>query len=135
MIFFRDEFRSIHKVNSSFTEAQITWNNNWVTFLDGILQLHTLRDGHETVSLPYKLRRLSISIREHFNNKVVTVDGKSVIVANIFVKDFMTRCGGVLIEDIQYRKLPVYEEENITLKTLQFVPRSLSNSDVSRHDF
>lgn len=134
-ILYRDEFRSIHNVNPSFTEAQITWNNNWVTFLDGILQLRTLRNMYDTVVQPYRLRRLSISIKEHFNNKVITTDNKTVMVANVFAKELITRCGGVYIEDIQFRKLPALYERTMQLKTLKFIPRYLSHTDVSKHYF
>ncbi|XP_026316598.1 uncharacterized protein LOC113227796, partial [Hyposmocoma kahamanoa] len=127
---YKDEFRSIHKVNPTFTEAQITWNNNWVTFLDGILQLHILRGTYDSVCQPYQLRRLTIDIKEHFNNKLLTTDNKSVMLANIFVNDLTTRCGGVVIEDIQLRKLPVHDEGTAALRILRFIPRFLSHTDI-----
>ncbi|XP_026333200.1 fatty acid synthase-like [Hyposmocoma kahamanoa] len=128
---YKDEFRSIHKVNSTLTEAQITWNNNWVTFLDGILQLHILRRSYDdTVCQPYLLRQLTFNINEHFD-KVLTTDNKSVMLANIVDEKFTTQCGGVIIEGLQLRTLSVQDEGTTTLKALRFIPRFLSHNDIS----
>lgn len=65
----------------------------------------------------------------------MTIDNKTVMVANVFVKDLITRCGGVLIEDIQFRKLPALDEGTTALKTLRFIPRVLCHTDVSKQHF
>lgn len=130
MTFFRDEFRSIHKVNQSYTEAQIIWNDNWVTFLDGILQLLVLRIPDNIVSQPVQIRRLNINVTEHFKNKDISVDGKNIMIANVLDRFRSTKCGGIIIEDVQFRKIPVLEESKIALKALTFVPRYLTQSNV-----
>lgn len=103
--------------------------------MDGVLQLHILRGTYETVQQPYLLRRLIINVQEHFKNKVLTTDSKTVMVANIIARNHITRCGGVLIEDIQFRKLPVLDEGTTALKTLKFIPHFSSHIDVSKHYF
>lgn len=65
----------------------------------------------------------------------MTTDSKTVMVANMFVNELTIRCGGVIIEDIHFRKLPSLDEGEIALKTLKFIPRSLSHNDVSKHYF
>lgn len=55
------------------------------------------------------------------------------MVAKIFADYLTTRCGGVVIEDIQFRKLPALDEGTMVLKTLKFIPRSLCHTDVSKH--
>lgn len=117
-------------MNLSYTEAQIIWNDNWVTFLDGILQLLVLRNTHNTVSQPIQIRRLNVNVTEHAKNKDILVDGKIIMIAHVFDTVHFTRCGGIIIEDVKFRKLPVAKEAKFALKALNFVPRFLTQSNV-----
>ncbi|XP_038216643.1 fatty acid synthase-like [Zerene cesonia] len=62
---YRDDFQSINAANESFTEANLSWNNNWVTLIDGLLQLNALRVANTSVSHLDYIRKLNINIDEH----------------------------------------------------------------------
>ncbi|KAL0818125.1 hypothetical protein ABMA28_008651 [Loxostege sticticalis] len=126
--FYSGAFQSINCANISLTEAYLTWNGNWVTLIDGMLQMNALKHKHNGVSEPVYIRNLSVDIEEHFGTEVFDVDGKPVIKANHLENFDHTRCGGVLIEDVKFKDLPISSAVNkISLKTLQFVPRFQSN--------
>lgn len=72
LYFFRNDFRSIYSVNENLTEALIEWKNNWVTFIDGILQLNILRRKHNTVSKANFIRELSIDVNKQVISKTVS---------------------------------------------------------------
>lgn len=59
------EFQSIVTANESFSAALLAWNNNWVTLIDGLLQLHVLREPHTAVSVPTRIRTLIIDVPKH----------------------------------------------------------------------
>lgn len=60
----------------------MTWNGNWVTLIDGMLQMNALKHKHNGVSEPVYIRNLSVDIEEHFGTEVFDVDGKPVLKAN-----------------------------------------------------
>ncbi|CAK1590491.1 unnamed protein product [Parnassius mnemosyne] len=115
------QFQSIHSANKSLTEAQIYWRNNWVTFLDGMLQLNALKRSHHSVSQPTNIRNITIDIKRHFNSQDISMGDERVITANVFETYNIIRCGGVAIEDVKFRDLPPLEKET-DLVTLKFVP-------------
>lgn len=66
-LFDSGQFRTIKGINESLNAAVLAWQNNWVTFIDGILQLNVLRQPYGSVSLPSRIRRISINVKEHMN--------------------------------------------------------------------
>lgn len=71
------EFRSIEGANKSLSEASLVWRDNWVTFLDGLLQLNMLRHPHDGVSLVTHIRNMKINVNYHQN-----------VVKSSFVSDY-----------------------------------------------
>ncbi|KPJ07769.1 Fatty acid synthase [Papilio machaon] len=118
------EFQSIQKSNKSLTEAQIIWNNNWVTFIDGMLQLNILARSHDSISLPTHIRKIIIDIKRHSETQV---DNKNVMTAQVFDILKYTRCGGVVIEDLKFRDLPSLTKE-ADLMALKVVPYFQQNT-------
>ncbi|XP_038216608.1 fatty acid synthase-like [Zerene cesonia] len=119
---YRDDFRSINAVNDSLTEASLYWRNNWVTLIDGMIQLNVLRESSTTVSQLDSMRKMNINIdihRMHTDNKVLT--------ANVLDLYECTRCGGVLIENLNFKSLPLNKSESVSIKHLKFVPHVTNN--------
>ncbi|CAF4885072.1 unnamed protein product [Pieris macdunnoughi] len=110
------EFRSLLSVNTSMTQAEISWKDNWVAFIDALIQLNNVRRAHNTVSIPDSIRKLTIEIDEHKMN-----DNKILRADVIDIHD-CTRCGGVVIESLTFRDLPISNNEAVTMKSLKFVP-------------
>ncbi|XP_049878856.1 fatty acid synthase-like [Pectinophora gossypiella] len=129
--FYSGECRSIHKTNKSLTEAQIVWNGNWVTYLDGLLQLSTLRNKHDTVSQPIAIKKINIDLKEHDKCMKLESEGVTVVPAHVFEVHNTYRCGGILMQNIQFRKLQLIGENPVDLKALKFVPRNQPTLDVA----
>ncbi|XP_013141731.1 PREDICTED: fatty acid synthase [Papilio polytes] len=122
------EFQSIKKANKSLTEADITWNNNWVTFIDGMLQLNILARSHDSISLPTHIRKIIIDIKRQSETQV---GSDNVMTAEVFDILKYTRCGGVVIEDLKFRDLPQLTKE-ADLMALKVIPYFQQNvTDVS----
>ncbi|XP_075991465.1 fatty acid synthase-like [Anticarsia gemmatalis] len=123
------EFKSIECINESMSEASLTWSNNWVTLLDGLLQINVLRQPHHAVTLPANIRKISININEH--NKYINTDVKLDNLHATVSDDFGTRCGGILMEHIKFENLSPVDENKMALKILRFVPHFQSELEVS----
>ncbi|XP_049868872.1 fatty acid synthase-like [Pectinophora gossypiella] len=107
---YRDEFRSIHNANSSFTKAQVIWRDNWVTFIDSMLQLNVL--CHGAVSQPSHIKNIVIDVETHAKTKLQAINGKNVMSAECFTTLNRTGCGGVLIEKVKFCDLPPLVENH-----------------------
>ncbi|XP_059052885.1 fatty acid synthase-like [Achroia grisella] len=121
--YYRDEFCSLYNVNESFTEGHVLWNNNWVTFIDGLFQLSTLKHPHGSVSQPKQIQQLLINIQDHANNKIIEIDDKTVMKASKSELYDCISCGGVTMTSLKFHNLPPVIVDDIVLKSLQFVPR------------
>ncbi|XP_047538457.1 fatty acid synthase-like isoform X1 [Vanessa atalanta] len=116
---YSDEFKSIYNANMSLTEANIIWRDNWVTFIDGIIQLNTLRRTYETVSQLYSISKMVINVSKHLEKAISINDNTVVIPANVNELHNYTRCGGVTIENIRFFDLPPKVNKNVALKSVQ----------------
>ncbi|KAI5631389.1 acyl transferase domain-containing protein [Phthorimaea operculella] len=96
---YRDDFRSIHKANMSLNMASLKWKNNWVTFLDGIIQMNVLR---RTETLYIYLQIISENLNKDTLNVIWISDSEETNV----------------LEEIQYllTSHPVLKLNIITIK-------------------
>ena len=72
------EFMSIEAASACLGQAALVWRDNWVAFLDGLLQLNMLRQPHDGVTLPTHIRRLDIDASQHLQ-QAYSLNGKTVV--------------------------------------------------------
>ncbi|KOB77236.1 Uncharacterized protein OBRU01_04578 [Operophtera brumata] len=126
---YTDDLRSIRRANLSLTKAEIAWKGNWTTFIDGVLQLISLRHEHDGISQPSCIRRIVIDIDKHAE---AIADNKRVVAASYYEIESLIRCGGVLIETVILKDKTARIDLNIGFKTLKFIPFSQEyNNDLS----
>ncbi|PZC83616.1 hypothetical protein B5X24_HaOG207599 [Helicoverpa armigera] len=115
------EFRSMEGCDSALSAAALAWRDNWVTFLDGLLQLNMLRQPHRAVTLPTHIRSISIDVDQHAKcvKQSAVSDFKVSLKADVSDQYHNTRCGGVIIHNIKYEKLPLLKNKNLVLKSLK----------------
>ncbi|XP_041972481.1 fatty acid synthase-like [Aricia agestis] len=116
-----NDFRSIHSSNESLTEALLEWKDNWVTFLDGIIQLNVLSRKHHTVSKLNLIRRIVIDVDKQ-RNSIVGSDDREVVNAKVLELHDATICGGVVMEGLKFVDLPLSKHYNVELKICKFIP-------------
>ncbi|KAJ8713074.1 hypothetical protein PYW08_008378 [Mythimna loreyi] len=105
------EFVSVEAANESLSQAALVWRDNWVTLIDGLLQMNMLRQAHDAVSLPTHIRRLDINPRKHLQD-AYRLNGKPVLNAYFSYIHDLTTCGGVTLQNIKYRNLPPVAQDS-----------------------
>ncbi|XP_045454234.1 fatty acid synthase-like [Melitaea cinxia] len=115
------EFRCIYNANQSLDEANILWKDNWITFIDGLIQLNTLRRNNESVSQLHTIKKLVIDVQNHLGHKKILNDGTTVMKAKVNEYNESISCGGVQMFSSRFYDLPSMNK-NFTLKSVQFVP-------------
>ena len=93
VIYYSGEFLSIAGANTSLTGATLVWRDNWVTFLDGLLQLYMLRQSHDGVSQVTHVRNIKINIKYHQDvvEKSFVSDNKVLLKAVVLQNSDITR--------------------------------------------
>ncbi|KAJ8711408.1 hypothetical protein PYW07_008650 [Mythimna separata] len=125
------EFLSLEGANKSLSEASLVWRDNWVTFVDGLLQLDMLRQPHDGVSQVAFIRDMTINIKSHEEivQKSYMLDHKVSLKA--VHNSGISRCGGVTISNVKLENLPPLSNKNMALQALKFVPYFQSDIDVA----
>ncbi|KAL4711927.1 hypothetical protein ACJJTC_006096, partial [Scirpophaga incertulas] len=117
---YKDQFRSMAKVSYDLTQAEILWQNNWVTFIDGVLQTNALRYSQEGVSMPNWIKKIVIDVKSHLNQAINS--GSTTLPATYCSIYNKTSCGGLTIEHIHYKSKPMLVRQSVTLNAFKFVP-------------
>lgn len=64
---FKGLFRSVQECSADSTHSKIKWvDNNWVTFMDNLLQTCILKKDSRSLYLPTRIRKIRINPLEHF---------------------------------------------------------------------
>lgn len=58
-------FKGLKECNTDATNALIQWNDNWIAFLDNMLQMLILQEDTRSLFVPTGIQRLSIDTKQH----------------------------------------------------------------------
>lgn len=72
-LIFRNEFQTLESSNVERTQAKIKWNEDWVTYIDALIQLNLFSKDSEGLSIPKFIKVLSIDPFKH--NASIAVEG------------------------------------------------------------
>lgn len=61
-------FRSIRKCTEDLCHGIIQWENNWITFLDGLLQLIFLKEDTRNTYVPISIGQILIDAPKHIES-------------------------------------------------------------------
>ncbi|KAM3963796.1 fatty acid synthase-like [Aphomia sociella] len=101
-------FRGVLGCNVEGTRGRLAWVNNWVTFMDCMLQLKII--GHDTRGLfvPTRIERLSIDANIHYNaiSKMNPESKKHSFEVRVYPDVDVIRSGGVEIRGLHATPIP-----------------------------
>lgn len=77
-------FRGLKSASLSCNKGHIAWTNNWVTFMDTMLQLHILGYDTRNLYVPTSIQKLVIDPALHSLKlrDIVTEDDKRMFIVN-----------------------------------------------------
>lgn len=110
-------FRNIHEASLEGNTGRLLWKDNWVTFLDSMLQITILSSDQRSLRLPTRVTAIHIDPATHWR-KVYSL-GKTQVV-DVVVNSYLNSmvAGGVLISRLhtsvaphrQYEFTPILEK-------------------------
>lgn len=133
---YKDNFMSVVEGRSDGLHGKIAWKSNWVTFIDGMLQLLVLEKDSRDLILPVGIRRIFIDPKKHEGFPEGDGEPHLVDVVRCIVSQKI-QCGGVEIQGLKAspvnRRKPTAEP---VLESYKFVPHfptpKLSQLDVAK---
>ncbi|CAF4885214.1 unnamed protein product [Pieris macdunnoughi] len=119
---FSGDFLSIKNAATSFNQAKILWKNNWVTLIDGLLQLTMLQQRSGVSELDY-IRQIDLNVKELFNIETDQINNNNSVLVDGYVSDTLdvSWCPGVSLHNVRFRSLQA-SNGNVSLKVNKFVP-------------
>ncbi|XP_046964445.1 fatty acid synthase-like [Vanessa cardui] len=113
-------FRGVIGCNVQGTRGRLAWVNNWVTFLDCMMQMKIITKDTRGLFMPTSIDRISIDVNIHYD-KLPQIDLHSPtqsIEINVYPTLDVIRAGGVEIRGINVKQIskripldvPVYEK-------------------------
>lgn len=129
-------FRSVLESSHDGNYGKVKWAENWIAFLDCLLQIQIVGNDTRSLFLPTSIQKLSINPQCHVTNDV---DENKEPYFNVYVsKDLKTlRSGGVEIINIQANPVQRRKVASVpVLESYQFIPYdpspTLTASNVAR---
>ena len=124
-------FQGIASTSNSGQEGQLKWLNNWVSFLDAMLQIQVLSLPGRSLRLPTRIKRLTI---DPSLQKEQVREGESGEEVKVVVDRALDSCsaGGVQIFGLHATVAPRRQKQQAapTLERFSFSPYFEDNSDM-----
>ena len=116
-------FQGIISTNNAGNAGELKWSNNWVSFLDAMLQIQVLGLPGRSLRLPTRIKKITIDPTMQREKATVTEEGSSV---GVIVDRALDTCsaGGVQILGLHATVAPKGKkmQGNPTLEAFAFTP-------------
>ncbi|KAJ0175955.1 hypothetical protein K1T71_008129 [Dendrolimus kikuchii] len=122
---YKNKFQSIQWINSRRNKAGVKWTNEWIPFLDSLIQANAFARDHDGISTPKLIKKLIIDVESHRKEVSISND---LLEANLYQIYDCSTCGGVEINGLIFTDKPTSEQEPDVLQTLSFVPHQVTGS-------
>ncbi|XP_026313533.1 fatty acid synthase-like [Hyposmocoma kahamanoa] len=106
-------FRGVLGCNVEGTRGRLSWNNNWVTFMDCMLQMMIIGNDTRGLFVPTRIEKLCIDANMHYNaiSNMNPESTRHSFEIRVYPDVKVIRCGGVEIRGLHAtpisRRLPL----------------------------
>ncbi|XP_023312031.1 fatty acid synthase-like, partial [Anoplophora glabripennis] len=132
---YKGGFRAIEECDSSTSTAYIKWDDNWVTFIDNMLQLKILQSDTRLLYVPTYISKLTIMTITHLQllDNVVRNEQNAIVLPVINdMKTGVIRSGGISIWGLIASSIPRKKLLAVpVLESYKFVP-NFTHLDVNQ---
>ena len=119
-------FRGIQRIDNQGKWAEVIWNDNWITFLDSLLQASILTKTTRNLSLPVEIEQITIDPTEFYksierSDEPRTGKRRSVRVT-VDHSGALISCPGVEIKGLITTDVPRSHKCNLAYEKFTFCP-------------
>ncbi|KAH9381602.1 hypothetical protein HPB48_000695 [Haemaphysalis longicornis] len=113
-------FQGILRSDVEFRRGKLKWEDNWVTFIDAMLQFLALSNHHRASTQPVQIEFCSVDPKAHAN-----VTGHNAHAGvDIAYERYLQTCsaGGVVIRDVVFSPISTWKDQVPLVEEYNFVP-------------
>ncbi|CAH1987550.1 unnamed protein product [Acanthoscelides obtectus] len=129
-------FRAMQDCDVDATRAHIKWDDNWVTFLDNMLQMKILQTDTRLLYVPTYIREMVIPGKVHLewvNRDYINVEKTPNLPVFCDKDTDIIRCGDVAIKGLLASSIPRRKDLGVpVLEKYEFVPNITSTLDLQQ---
>ncbi|VVC40005.1 Hypothetical protein CINCED_3A009213 [Cinara cedri] len=119
-------FRSLNRVNIDVTVGRIGWFNNWVSFIDNMLQLRILNEDTRSLLTPVSLESLVINVDRHSLVLQTLSEKNSEIPVYVYPEMDLIKSGGIEIRGLHVNAIPKRKPlDNPVVEKYMFIPYTI----------
>ncbi|XP_050299271.1 fatty acid synthase-like isoform X2 [Anthonomus grandis grandis] len=119
-------FKKIIQCNQAATRGKIQWCDNWIAFMDNMLQMQILSEDTRLLFVPTKISKLTIDPDRHWEQINLLKKGQDVTVdlpVEVYHNSGIIRSGGIEISGLLASSIPRKKTTAVpVLEKYQFVP-------------
>ncbi|XP_065204299.1 fatty acid synthase-like isoform X2 [Planococcus citri] len=120
---YKKAFRRVTCVNSTGTHGEISWDDNFVTFMDAMAQFLILQIDTRELLVPIFIRKLVIDVKRHFQMLETVNSETPKLELNFYPHINLLSSGGIQMIDWKLRSVARKQHQlSPTLETYQFIP-------------
>ncbi|XP_060866838.1 fatty acid synthase-like [Metopolophium dirhodum] len=97
---YKGMFRSLNRVNLDATVGRVGWFNNWVAFMDNMLQIQILKEDTRALFVPTSLQKLFINVKKHATILQTLPEDKPEFPVYVYPEIDLIQAGGVEIRGL-----------------------------------
>ncbi|XP_063406377.1 fatty acid synthase-like [Mytilus trossulus] len=118
------EFRGILNANIEGSRGELAWIDNWVSFLDTMLQMWILCTGEQCLRLPTRIAAVSIDPKTHTDHLLFTKEKPKSSFVKVEKDRNIVISSGVEILGIHSNVAPRRQHANPVLQKYCFIPHT-----------
>jgi fatty acid synthase, animal type len=117
-------FQGIHNANASVNSGELKWEQNWVSFMDTMLQFSILGKDLRELYLPTRIQKVTIDPQSHFNQLETAANAQTTVLPVFMHKNQnVIKSGGVEMRGLKASLAPRRSgAQQPTLEKYEFVP-------------
>ncbi|VEN45265.1 unnamed protein product [Callosobruchus maculatus] len=123
-------FRGLQDCDVNASKGHVKWEDNWITFMDNMLQIKILQTDSRLLYVPIYIREMIVPAPDHLAwvNKNFTEIGKPPNLPVYCDKSTdVIRCGGVTIKGLLASSIPRRKDLGVpVLERYEFIPNEAS---------
>lgn len=122
------KFQGIQKCTKNWSTGYIKWDNNWVTFLDNMLQMVILQVDTRNLFVPTGIEKLIIKAKQHLD---CVKENPNEVPVYVYPKLGIVKSAGIELHGLKANTISKRKEKKVpVLEKYEFVPNHTSPPDL-----
>lgn len=117
-------FRGVSESDNYGNTGKLKWNNNWITFIDTMLQFSILGKNVKQLLLPTRIQRMVINPKQHLEFLAKQPEDEKHIPVHMYRDINVIQCGGIELRGLKASLAPRRQQAQAApkLEKYMFVP-------------